>query len=309
MMQEEKQKNRFFHRIWRSGTGLSQFFCTLITLFQVLSMRGFFFSGSFRWMQAQDDGHVLYPVSLSFWEAVNLSGFWPGYLTVLLIIVVPVGAWLFWLYGDRYPMMRLFILSAPLALIFLWATLTAMAGHGIAPRRGFFVQQVFLVCSFVLLMLLAWRERSLSRRAWKLGYFVSLRPLEEKDRPVYETFIQKAELPGPRGPENTQAPFLWDWIFYQGEPVGSIWLEKDPNASCAELGICLISAIYMGQGIAGEAISRMLAQGKQVWNVRAVCTRMDGQNLRARRCCESLGFREVNQVQPDGDVHMKILLE
>lgn len=91
--------------------------------------------------------------------------------------------------------------------------------------------------------------------------------------------------------------------------MGSIWLEKDPQASCAELGICLISSIYMGRGIAGEAINRILEQGKQAWNVRTVCTRMDGQNIRARQCCESLGFREVNQVQPNGDVCMKILLE
>lgn len=308
-MREENQKNHFFRRIWRSGTGLSQLFCMLITLLQILGMRGFFFTGGFRWMQAQDDGQVLYPVWVSLCEAITITGFWPGYLTVLLMIAVPIGAWMLLLYEERYPVVRLFILAPPLALLFLWATLAVMAEYEIVPRRSFFVQQIFFGCSCVLMFLLAWRERSMSRRAWKLGYFVSLRPLEEKDRPVYEAFIKKAELPGPREPENRQAPFLWDWIFYQGEPVGSIWLEKDPQASCAELGICLISSIYMGRGIAGEAINRILEQGKQAWNVRTVCTRMDGQNIRARQCCESLGFREVNQVQPNGDVCMKILLE
>lgn len=76
-MREENQKNHFFRRIWRSGTGLSQLFCMLITLLQILGMRGFFFTGGFRWMQAQDDGQVLYPVWVSCVKRSQSQGFGP----------------------------------------------------------------------------------------------------------------------------------------------------------------------------------------------------------------------------------------
>ena len=111
---------------------------------------------------------------------------------------------------------------------------------------------------------------------------------------------KKRNCPGPGARKIRRPPFCGIGFFTRENRWAAYGLKKIPMLRVPNLGICLISAIYMGQGIAGEAISRMLAQGKQVWNVRAVCTRMDGQNLRARRCCESLGFREVNQVQPDG---------
>lgn len=86
---------------------------------------------------------------------------------------------------------------------------------------------------------------------------------------------------------------LWSYIFYNKNPIGSIWIEKESKEKkTAVLGVFLADESARGKHLGEEAIGIACRKGAQTLSVDSVELNVRLHNERAIKCYEKCGFKE-----------------
>lgn len=130
---------------------------------------------------------------------------------------------------------------------------------------------------------------------------ISLRPFTLQDLPQYERWREEIHAsqymtrfyPHTFNGEGSAFSDLYRWyiILFNGEQVGTVWLEKEHlNDETATLGILIGVRDHLGKGIGGRAISLAIESAREDLGFKAVHLRVRKQNQRAITCYEHCGF-------------------
>ena len=83
----------------------------------------------------------------------------------------------------------------------------------------------------------------------------------------------------------------WYHIKYDGNYIGSVWLEKiSEKDDSAVLGIFIAFDEYRSMGIGNQAISEIIAKDMELLNIRKIILHVRKENARAISCYKKSGF-------------------
>lgn len=135
---------------------------------------------------------------------------------------------------------------------------------------------------------------------------VSLRQFLDCDRPLLVRWIEEVQASqymsrfGPNRPI-----FAWYVIQADGEPVGTVWLEKElPEDTEAILGILIGRDDLLGRGIGGAAVELAIETAQPDLHYSSVRLNVRKGNARAIACYRRCGFhvtREAEGCNPRGE--------
>lgn len=141
------------------------------------------------------------------------------------------------------------------------------------------------------------------------GEKVRLRPVQERDLPLFAQWLQDAEVrrwlvsitepptledeyewyDGMRSNENA---VTWSIDLLEGRLLGTVELRLSPDHQRAELGIAIMDKSAWSQGIGTETVQLLLGYAFEELELNRVDLTTDEDNLRGRRCYEKCGFVE-----------------
>ncbi len=101
--------------------------------------------------------------------------------------------------------------------------------------------------------------------------------------------------------------FSWFVIVYDGDAVGSVWIEKENrNDNFVQLGIIIGHKKLFSQGIGRIAIEQAMQESKLSIPSQIVRLNVRKNNIRAQACYFACGFRVISQGVKTNDQGEKI---
>ena len=98
----------------------------------------------------------------------------------------------------------------------------------------------------------------------------------------------------------SKSTLLWKYIDFQNKRIGALWIEKEKEDSIiATLGIFIADTENQCKGIGSAAIEIAIAQAKEKTHFSQIELHVRDTNIRAIRCYEKCGFREISRFNKD----------
>lgn len=112
----------------------------------------------------------------------------------------------------------------------------------------------------------------------------------------YETHLK--EFQSRIYPKQDAFQICWYHIKYDGNYIGSVWLEKiNEDDDSAVLGIFIAFDEFRSMGIGSKAISEIIKTDMNFLNVRKIILHVRKENMRAISCYEKSGFEVTDEYQ------------
>ena len=98
----------------------------------------------------------------------------------------------------------------------------------------------------------------------------------------------------------SHATLFWKYIFWENIAIGALWIEKDNEESTVSaLGIFISDGGNQCKGIGSAAIEMAISQANEKMNFTHVELNVRDTNIRAIRCYEKCGFKEISRFNKD----------
>lgn len=92
-------------------------------------------------------------------------------------------------------------------------------------------------------------------------------------------------------PLKERGQLSWDYILYDDEIIGAIWLERDhPELPVAKLGVFIAQKKKRSKGIGRQAVTRYIKNHKTDMSLKRVTLNVRKENIRRVTCYKKCGF-------------------